>query len=113
MAGVTPTGIEIKRLMEIMSDFETSFKHYFGEDIRTDPHSMFGLFSKVPAEIEAIIWEEIENAYNSRNLKSSVGVSLDNIALILGRERLQSTQSRATLTLIGTDGTIVPKDNRY
>jgi len=113
MAGVTPSGIEIKRLTEILSDFETSFKHYFGDDIRTDPNSMFGLFSKVPAEIEAIIWEEIEGAYNSRNLKSSVGVSLDNIALILGRERLQSTQSYATLTLYGTDGTIVPKDNRY
>jgi len=113
MAGVTPLGIEIKRLPEILENFKTSFKHYFGDDIRTDPNSVFGLFSKVPAEIEAIIWEEIENAYNSRNLKSAEGVSLDNIALILGRDRLRSTQSYATLTLYGIDGTLVPKDNRF
>lgn len=105
--GVTDTGFIRKRLPVIKSEMEAELRERFGE-INTEPDSVFGQIVGVLSKREADLWEGAEAVYNAFYPATATGASLDNVADIVGVNRLAATNTRVTLDLTGAPGATVP-----
>jgi len=106
--GVTPEGLSIKRLQDIKDEIEASLKSSFGNNINLNAESSFGQIVGLFAERESLIWELLEDVYNSQFPASSEGINLDLVASLNGITRLSAINSSVTLKLLGDIGTIIP-----
>lgn len=106
--GLTVNGFNRKRLADIKAEKEAAFKLVFGENINLNPQSNFGQIIGIESESEALIWELAEFVYNAFYPSTAQGVQLSNLVTLNGIERRKATNSKVTLTLTGTDGTIIP-----
>jgi uncharacterized phage protein gp47/JayE len=108
MAGITATGFERKRLADIKVDIENELKTTFGNGINLDPESVFGQIVGIFAEREDLVWQGLEDVYNSQYPDTAFGVSLDNVAALTGIQRIPARPAVANVTLTGSVGTIIP-----
>jgi len=106
--GLTLDGFNRKRLADIKAEKETAFKAIFGENINLNPQSNFGQIIGIESESEALVWELAELVYNAFYPSTAQGIQLSNLVTLNGIERRAATKSKATLTLTGVDGTIIP-----
>jgi uncharacterized phage protein gp47/JayE len=106
--GISSTGLEIKRLADIKTELETSFKTQFGTAHNIDSRSPSGQLIGILAEREALLWELIEQLYNAQYPDSAEGIPLDNVVSITGTIRKPATKSTAVITIFGTLGTVIP-----
>jgi len=108
MFGLTTEGFNIKRLADIKLEIEAAFKDTFGQDVNLTPNSPFGQMIGIFSEREALIWQVLQDNYNSAYPSTAQGLSLDFLASLSDLLRREATSSRATLVLSGTPGTVVP-----
>lgn len=106
--GLTSTGLVIKRASDIKTELENAYKATFGQAINLDARAIAGQIIGIHTEREALIWELIEEIYNSQYPDTSEGVPLDNVVAITGTTRKPSTKSVGFATLIGDAGTVIP-----
>jgi hypothetical protein len=107
--GVVSTGINIKRLADIKLEIENAIKADFGDSINLDPASLLGqqvgIFSKAVSDA----WELLGDIYDSQYPASSSGVSLENVAALVGIVKQTATKSTVVVQkLFGTVSTVVP-----
>lgn len=102
MAGLSSTGLTIKRLREVIQDRVDSLRGLFGSDIDTSTNSVAGRMARVHADSERDLWELMELVYNSFNPDYAQGVSLDRIVQY---GRLRRFEERPTTALIEVSGT--------
>ncbi len=107
MSGLTSTGFERKRLVDIKTDVENRLKLVFGENIDLSPQSSFGQFVGIESEAQSDQWQAMENIYNSQYPSTAQGAQLSNVVLFNGIERQNATKSTLTETLTGISGTLV------
>ncbi|MEA3330596.1 MAG: baseplate J/gp47 family protein [Campylobacterota bacterium] len=107
--GVTIEGFKKKRLIDIKTEIEESLKLGFGDNISLIPQSVFGQLVGVISERESLEWDNLENVYNSFYPSTAQGVALSELVLLNAIQRIEATQTTATVTITGTDGTIVTK----
>lgn len=91
--GITSAGFVKKPLLVIQSEIRTELINLFGTSINFLPESTFGQLVDIYSEREALIWELMEAVYNSQYLTAE-GVSLDLVAAIVGKRRLEATFSK-------------------
>jgi uncharacterized phage protein gp47/JayE len=108
MSGLTSSGFERKILGDIKEEIQDSLKSVLGNSINLLPPSFLATIVGIFSERENLIWELAEDVYNSQYPDTASGISLDNVVAITGINRLEATFSTATVTLEGSDGTIVP-----
>lgn len=109
MAGLTSTGFTRKILSEIKKEIEDTLRSTLGAGINVTPPSVIGTLIGAIAEREDLLWQEMENVYNSQYPGTAVGTSLDNVVALTGISRLAATKSvQYNLHLFGTAGTVVP-----
>lgn len=112
--GVTPNGFVLKRLADIVSDFQTTLSTVqdpvSGEYLVFDPASddPFNQIVNTLAASLADAWELGQMAYNSRDPLKATGVALDELAQQCGVTRKIGTKSTVSLTCTGTAGAVVP-----
>lgn len=106
--GLTPQGLNIKRLSDIKEEIETSLRDHFGPALNLLPTEFLGVFVGIFAEREAKVWEEIEGVYNAFYPDTADGVNLDNVVAITGIKRLEATFSEGEGYAYGTLGTLIP-----
>jgi uncharacterized phage protein gp47/JayE len=106
--GLTPNGFNRKRLADIKTELETSYKLIFGDNIDVSPQSVFGQIIGIHSEREADLWEQSENVYNAFYPNTAQGVSLSNLVSLNGITRQNATSSKVTIDCTGTDGTLIP-----
>ncbi len=105
--GLTANGFKRKRLADIKTEMEDSLKAAFGENIDLIPQSVIGQFIGVMSEREDLEWQTLEDDYNAFYPSTAQGNSLSELVLLNAIQRQDATQSTGTVTLNGTDGTIV------
>lgn len=106
---VTSTGFLKKTLPTIISEYQALFQGIWGVDIDLDPQGVVGQEIAMLAKREADIWDGAEEIYNSRNPNSATGVSLDNIMIENGIERLGASYTVVkNVVLFGANSTIIP-----
>lgn len=108
MAGLSITGFERKRLVDVKADIETALKAAFGDNIDLQAQSVFGQLVGIFSEVIADQWEELENVYNAMYPSTASGTALSNVVQFTGITKLEAVNSTVTLTFTGTDGTAVP-----
>ena len=103
------TGLTIKRLADIQDEIIEALRAVFGEHINTLPQSVFGQLIGIFSEREALIWELVEDVYNSQYPDTATGSSLDNVAAITAFTRLPAIPSTIALqAFFGTPATVIP-----
>jgi uncharacterized phage protein gp47/JayE len=112
--GVTSTGFVRPRLVDIQTEINNTLIALFGASIDTSAGSVFGQLSGIIAEREDLIWQAMEDTYNSQYPDTAFGTSLDNVAAISGIPRLGALPSTLqSLRLFGTAGTVVPAGTKF
>lgn len=106
--GLTSTGFLRKRLADIRAEMEAAFRDAFGPAFPVSGDSVGGQLIGTFAEREAELWELAEDVYNSAFPDTAEGVSLANVAAIVGIAPLPATYSTVTAQLVGTAGTLIP-----
>ncbi len=106
--GISPTGFNRKRLDLLLSELDSEIKAIFGNNFNVSPESPDGQINGVISESNANLWEIAEEAYNAFNPSAAFGIGLSNLVQLNGITRLAATSSKASLTLTGTVGTIIP-----
>jgi uncharacterized phage protein gp47/JayE len=109
MSGLSASGFERKRLVDIKIDIEDNLKLAFGDNIDLSAQSGFGQFVGIMSEALSDQWESQENVYNSQYPSTAQGTQLSNVVMYNGIERQEATKSVIlAVTLSGIAGTVIP-----
>ena len=84
---VTDNGFQKKTLAELKTEREGVYKSIFGNDIDLSSEGPFGQIIGIESQIEANLWDAMEEIYLSRDPDQATGVSLTKIARETGTER--------------------------
>jgi len=104
--GLTDDGFLPKRLTDIEAEVVSDETDVFGE-IDTSSDSVLGQINGVLSKILADIWEIMDTVYKSQYPATSEGFSLDNVAQLIGVERLSATSTTVRALAIGQQGTVI------
>ena len=106
---ITPNGLVIKRMAEIIEEFNSSARATFGEAIDVSPVTPLGQLIGIFAEREATIWELMQDIYNNQYPTTASGISLDQATYLTGTTRRPATRSNIKMGIArGSQGTVVP-----
>jgi len=101
------TGLHIPTYQEIKEDLISEFKTIYGDDIYlgedSQDYQMISVFASKMSDVVAFQ----EMVYNSYNVKTAVGTTLDNAVKLNGIERKAASYSTVELSITGTIGTII------
>lgn len=104
---IDTTGIHLPTYRDIQEDLINEMKSIYGDDIYieedTQDYQMISAFSSKMNDLIAFL----EMVYNSYNIKTAVGTTLDNIVKLNGIERKSASYSTVELSITGTIGTII------
>jgi uncharacterized phage protein gp47/JayE len=112
--GLDETGLNIKTLADIKSEIEDALRASFGAQINLLPESVFGQLVGLFSERESLIWELMEDIYNSQYPANASGASLDKVLDLVGLLRLNALPSRIVgQALFGTASTVIPAGTQF
>ncbi len=106
--GITSSGFNRKRLVDIRKELQDSFKTVFGDDLDVSEESNAGALIDLISKKFATMWETMEAIYNSRVPDTAEGVSLDYICQLVAVVRDDATETSVEGVLTGDFGTIIP-----
>lgn len=109
MSGLTSSGFDRKRLVDILADIEAAEKAIFGENIDLNPESRFSQLNGIIAEAISDAWQNQEDVYNAFIPSSASGTSLSNLVQLNGIQRRDGENSTVTATITGTVGLLIPQ----
>jgi uncharacterized phage protein gp47/JayE len=118
MAGLTPDGLTILRLPEVVDELKDKAREIWadtvpeGEAVNVDDNSAIGRQIGVVAPSGADLWEAIQEVYDAFNPNTAVGVALDNIVALGGVTRIPASPTRATCLLTGSTGVVIPAGSK-
>lgn len=105
--GLTPEGLNIRRLQDIRDNINADIKGAFGP-VDTHDKSVLGQLSGVHAKPAADLWEQLAALYYNLNPNTAEGVYLDYIVAFNGLIRLDARSSVAKVGVAGSPGAIIP-----
>lgn len=109
MAGITANGFNRLRLADIQTEIQASITSVFGSGANFAAGSVWSQLTGIFAEREDLLWQGMEDVYNSQSPDTAFGASLDNVGALRGIPRLSAKASVATnVKLFGVPGTVVP-----
>lgn len=101
------TGLHIPTYNDIKEDLINEMKNIYGDDIYieedTQDYQMISAFASKMSDTLAFQ----EMVYNSYNVKTATGTTLDNAVKLNGIERKSASYSTVELSITGTIGTII------
>ena len=113
MAGLSNTGLEIRRLPEILAENKLRAQDIFSDQVETgdvvdvSDNSALGRMIGIVAPAEADIWEALQQIFDSFNPNTATGFALDNMVALSGISRLVSASTSAQVLLQGVVGTFL------
>lgn len=112
--GIGPQGFVMPQLTDIQTEINQSLVNTFGAAINLNPESFFGQISGIFSERELLVWQAMQDVYDSQTPDEAFGASLDNVGALRGNPRLQATFSTLSgFLLFGSNGTIVPSGTQF
>lgn len=103
---LTPTGLDIKTFDEVKASIESALISKFGT-INLSDSSVFSQFSGIFAEREALLWQALEEVYNSFYPDTATGASLDGVCQLIGVTRLASTATIVDVMITGRNQVVI------
>jgi len=112
MAIITDHGIESESLPAWVRKYQEAFRTVFGDDVALDESTAIGRIIATQASIGNEIDSLIVYVAAGDNLYQATGRQLTDYATWIGIPFNEGTRSTVTVTLTGTEGTIVPEGTR-
>ena len=110
---VTESGLIIKTLAEIVTEYEAYFKTILGNDIDTDPTGTIGQLIAMLSKRDSDLWLAAQEIYTSRDPSQATGTSLDGISAETGVTRLDATPTTVdSVCHYGDEGVVVPANTK-
>lgn len=106
--GLQPSGFVLKPFTEIQLELQQAYQGQFGAGVPLDGNSVFGQQIGIHSERESDLWQLLQGLYLSIYPDTATGVALSQAVSLTGHQRLAPAYSTATLTLTGTNGTVIP-----
>ena len=103
--GLTPKGVNIKRLDTILDEMHDDLSERLGVNTRQNPQSFLNHILTNIADKCAELWEFGEDVYFSQYPSSAEGISLDNVTQYGGLTRESAAKSYYPIHCTGKDGT--------
>lgn len=112
--GITTQGFVMPQLSDLKYDLEQGLITQFGAEINLTPSSFFSQFVGPTAERLSLVWQAMQDVYNSQNPDTAFGASLDNVGALRGIPRLNALPSSVqNFRLFGTAGTPVVAGTQF
>lgn len=99
---IDSTGLQIKTSSEILSELESSFRIIYGDDINLDSNSPDGQALNILTQAIIDNLELLVDVYNSFDLYSAYGTTLDSRGSLLGIERNGGTYTMVSVEITVT-----------
>ena len=103
--GLTPTGLNLKRMDTILSELHDDLSEGWGVNTRQNPRSFLGHLLTNLSDQLAALWEFGAEVYYSQYPSTAEDVSLDHAAQLGGSTREAAAPSRYLIHCTGTEGT--------
>lgn len=119
MAGLTSTGLTIKRydeiLLELNENLKNQIKQISGSNtaIDTSELSIAGIFNSIFALATSDLWELGMSLYEAQDILRAEGDALDNAVLSAGFFRKNALPTRGPVNLVGDNGTLIPAKSKF
>lgn len=110
--GLTEDGLVIETPDEIRTAINTRMQEEFGLSIDLSDGTIEGVVIAIIAERLGELWELAEAVQSSQDPDTATGAALDGLCALTGTQRLEARESTVTLTLTGTNATVVPAGSR-
>ena len=113
MAGLTNTGLTVKRLPEVISELEQQASQIFadllppGDTLDFSPNTTIGRMIGLIAPSQADLWEAVQQVYDSFNANAASGYSLDNMIALSGITRYGEEPTRASCLFEGDNNVLL------
>ena len=113
MAGLTPEGLTIKTLDNVITDLEAQAAIVFadmvkpGDVVDVSGNTALGRMIGVIAPSLFDVWEGIQQVHNSFSATAATGIALDNLVMLSAITRYPATPTRAQVLLEGSINTSV------
>ena len=113
MAGLTNTGLTVKRLPEVISELEQQASQIFadllppGDTVDYSPNTTIGRMIGLVAPSQADLWEAVQQVYDSFNANAASGYSLDNMIALSGITRYGEEPTRASCLFEGDNNVLL------
>ena len=106
---ITANGLVIKRLAQIIEEYNAAARATFGESIDVSPTNPLGQFIGIAGERESELWKLAQDVYNNQYPHTATERSLDLAVTLTGTRRKPATRSTIARGIArGADGTVVP-----
>lgn len=105
MAGLGPTGFDLKTLETIQSELQQVFLSIDSEFPVTNPNTVVGQFIGNFSAKFSNLWEALQASYMNTDPDTATGQSLDRICNLVGITRLAPASSFVNCLCIGTENT--------
>ncbi len=102
-------GYKRERLEDFQLEITEGYKLIFGDNIDMSGDSQDGQIAAIMAEIFSNIDQDVESIYKSFDPSQSQGTSLSILVLLNGLTRKAKGFSTVTISVTGTDSTIIPE----
>lgn len=120
--GLTPQGFVPARQQDVLDELNAELRLAFGGNLNLGPASVLGQINGIISERIALLWEALEDVYQSQYPSGAEGVAVDNILALNGLVRRQASPTVTNpattvqpngvplygLVLGGTPGTVIP-----
>ena len=103
--GITPTGVNIKRLDTIMDELHTDLSEGWGVNTRLNPKSNLNVLITNFSDKLAELWEFGKGIYDAMYPSSAEGINLDNACQFGGTVRETAARSYYPIHCTGVDST--------
>jgi hypothetical protein len=110
--GLTPYGVNIKRLDTILEEMHTDLSDKLGVNTRLNKASILNVILTNVADELAELWELGQDVYNNTYPNFAEGMYLDNAAQFAGITREEQARSYYHILCTGTEGTVIPESTR-
>lgn len=106
--GLTSTGFNRKRLVEVQEEIEAAFVDAFGASLDLGAETPEGQLIANLSAMFAELWEVAEDSFNALDPNSALDVALDRICAYNLITRQKASRTAVDLLVTGTEGTIIP-----
>ena len=104
---IDQSGLHMPSYLDIRDDLIAEMKSIYGDDVYLGDDSQdYQLISAFASKMNDCV-AFLEMVYNSYNVKTAVGTTLDNVVKLNGIERKAASYSTVELSITGTIGTII------
>jgi len=107
MAGLTSTGLTIKRLPEIIQDIVTKERELIDAGIITSDDTVLGQINSIFAAALSEVWALSEAVNDNFNKNKAEGKNLDDLGDIIGVYRILESFTFGNVRITARDGTLI------